>query len=156
MESTGTYASLHLAPDRKPRKHPPLSFLLAGCPSCRPTNSIKALKAISTEGSKIHIGFTSLEPAHPGSPGQRATKRVCVCSASYVSCKRGTACIYCCGVVAAKRRAAIDRYILPAGRSAANPQQRHVNDGTDKQTRQTDRRPTVTETLPRVLRGQCQ
>jgi len=25
---------------------PLLSFLLAGCPSCRPTNSIKALKAI--------------------------------------------------------------------------------------------------------------
>jgi len=24
---------------------PPLSFLQAGCPSCRPTNSIKALKA---------------------------------------------------------------------------------------------------------------
>jgi len=23
---------------------PPLSFLQAGCPSCRPTNSIKALK----------------------------------------------------------------------------------------------------------------
>jgi len=26
---------------------PPLSFLQAGCPSCRPTNSIKALKALS-------------------------------------------------------------------------------------------------------------
>ena len=25
---------------------PPLSFLQAGCPSCRPTNSIKALKAL--------------------------------------------------------------------------------------------------------------
>jgi len=25
---------------------PPLSFLQAGCPSCRPTNSVKALKAI--------------------------------------------------------------------------------------------------------------
>jgi len=30
---------------------PPLSFLQAGCPSCRPTNSVKALKANqSTEG----------------------------------------------------------------------------------------------------------
>ena len=28
--------------------------------------------------SKIHIGFTFLVPAHPGSPGQRAVKRVCV------------------------------------------------------------------------------
>jgi len=25
----------------------PLTFLQAGCPSCRPTNSVKALKAIS-------------------------------------------------------------------------------------------------------------
>jgi len=27
---------------------PPLSFLQAGCPSCRPTNSVKALKARPT------------------------------------------------------------------------------------------------------------
>jgi len=31
---------------------PPLSFLQAGCPSCRPTNSVKALKA------KINVGKT--------------------------------------------------------------------------------------------------
>ena len=29
--------------------------------------------------SKIQIGFTFLVPAHVGSPGQRAVKRVCVC-----------------------------------------------------------------------------
>ena len=29
--------------------------------------------------SKIPIGFTFLVPAHPGSPGQRAFKRVCEC-----------------------------------------------------------------------------
>jgi len=29
--------------------------------------------------SKIQIGFTCLVPAHLGSPGQRAIKRVCVC-----------------------------------------------------------------------------
>ena len=29
--------------------------------------------------SKIQIGFTFLVPAHPGSPGQSAVKRVCVC-----------------------------------------------------------------------------
>ena len=28
--------------------------------------------------SKIKIDFTFLVPAHPGSPGQRAVKRVCV------------------------------------------------------------------------------
>ena len=29
--------------------------------------------------SKIQIGFAFLVPGHPGSPGQRAVKRVCVC-----------------------------------------------------------------------------
>jgi len=29
--------------------------------------------------SEVQIGFTFLVPAHPGSPGQRAVKRVCVC-----------------------------------------------------------------------------
>ena len=29
--------------------------------------------------SKIQIGFTSLVPAHPGSPGKRAVKLVYVC-----------------------------------------------------------------------------
>ena len=28
--------------------------------------------------SKIQIGLTFLVPAHPGSPGQRAVKQVCV------------------------------------------------------------------------------
>jgi len=31
---------------------PPLKLLHAGCPSCRPTNSVKALKA-TTEGNTI-------------------------------------------------------------------------------------------------------
>jgi len=30
--------------------------------------------------SKIQIGFTFLVPAHLGSPGQKAVKRVCVCT----------------------------------------------------------------------------
>ena len=34
--------------------------------------------------SKIQIGFTFLVPAHPGSPGQRAVKRVCVSPYMYV------------------------------------------------------------------------
>ena len=29
--------------------------------------------------SKIQIGFTFLVPVHPGSPGKRAVKRLCVC-----------------------------------------------------------------------------
>jgi len=30
--------------------------------------------------NKIQIGFTFLVPAHPGSPGKRTVKRVCVCA----------------------------------------------------------------------------
>jgi len=33
-----------------------------------------------SSSSKIQIGFTFLVPAHLGSPGQRAVKRVCVCA----------------------------------------------------------------------------
>jgi len=32
---------------------PPLSFLQAGCPSCHPTNSVKALKANTTEHTAL-------------------------------------------------------------------------------------------------------
>jgi len=32
---------------------PPLSFLQAGCPSCRPTNSVKALKAQASNPLEI-------------------------------------------------------------------------------------------------------
>jgi len=32
---------------------------------------------------KIQTGFTFLVPAYPGSPGQRAVKRVCVCVLQY-------------------------------------------------------------------------
>ena len=45
VASAGPYASLHLAAERQPRQHPTTRFLQAGCPSCRPTNSVKALKA---------------------------------------------------------------------------------------------------------------
>jgi len=34
----------------------PLSFLQAGCPSCRPTNSVKALKAFASV-TKLKIGM---------------------------------------------------------------------------------------------------
>jgi len=40
VASAGPYASLHLAPDRYHTSTPH-----AGCPSCHPTNSVKALKA---------------------------------------------------------------------------------------------------------------
>jgi len=46
VASVGLYASLHLASDnRYPRQHPSTQFLQGGCPSCRATSSIEALKA---------------------------------------------------------------------------------------------------------------
>jgi len=43
--------------------------------------------------SKIQIGFSFLVPAHPGSPGQRAVKRVCVCARACVhACVRACVC----------------------------------------------------------------
>ena len=46
VASAGPYASLHLTPDRQPHQHPATQFLQARCPSCHPTNSIKALKVV--------------------------------------------------------------------------------------------------------------
>jgi len=40
--------------------------------------------------SKIQIGFTFLVPAHLGSPGKRAVKRVCV-----RACVRCVVCLQC-------------------------------------------------------------
>jgi len=40
---------------------PPLSFLQAGCPSCRPTNSVNALKAQYTTLSYISCTFNCLQ-----------------------------------------------------------------------------------------------
>ena len=42
--------------------------LQAGCPSCRPTNSVKALKALYTEGS--NLSTTSATNTHKSQPGQ--------------------------------------------------------------------------------------
>ena len=39
--------------------------------------------------SKIHIGLTFLVQAHPGSPGQRAVKRVCVVGGTMERCVCG-------------------------------------------------------------------
>ena len=72
--------------------------LLVGHPACKKTERWGAGVVICLElcavlhmsqlmplpltvscSSKIQIDFTFLAPAHPGSPGQRAIKRVCVC-----------------------------------------------------------------------------
>ena len=59
VASAGPYASLHLLQTDDHASIPPLSFLQAGCPSCRPTNSVKALKAQSVDNNNkvIKINF---------------------------------------------------------------------------------------------------
>jgi len=60
----------------------PLSFLQAGCPSCRPTNSVKALKAFDSKmgnnvivSPKQHltvqklVNYARLTASFPGEPG---------------------------------------------------------------------------------------
>ena len=50
--------------------------------------------------SKIQIGFIFLVPAHPGSPGQRAVKRVCVCVCVAVGWLADCWCKWTCVAVA--------------------------------------------------------
>ena len=44
--------------------------------------------------SKIQIGFTFLVPAHLGSPGKRAVKRVCVCCYASAGTSYGSVSIH--------------------------------------------------------------
>ena len=53
--------------------------------------------------SKIQVGFTFLVPAHLGSPGKKAVKRVCVCAcvracvrACVCACVGGWVCVCVC------------------------------------------------------------
>ena len=72
--------------------------------------------------SKIQIGSTFLVPAHLGSPGQRAVKRLCVCVCVCVfrflrmptmqHCPHSRA-THCC-------TAAISQYLMATGPTAAN------------------------------------
>jgi len=81
VTSAGPHAGLHLAPDKITTPHastPPLCFLQAGCPSCRPTNSVKALKAPKYLNIKVLLNnshslynnnndrLTAFDPGQPG------------------------------------------------------------------------------------------
>jgi len=44
---------------------PPLSFLQAGCPSCHPTNSVKALKANTSSLDQFFHRLDALPDAQP-------------------------------------------------------------------------------------------
>ena len=48
VAAAGPYANLHLAQTHNHASTPSLSFLQARCPSCHPTNSVKALKCVQS------------------------------------------------------------------------------------------------------------
>ena len=54
--------------------------------------------------SKIQIGFTFLVPAHPGSLGKRAVKRVCVCVCVCCCCLNDGGCLMLCQAEDVMRR----------------------------------------------------
>jgi len=72
---------------------PPLSFLQAGCPSCRPTNSVKALKAF-----KIPFGDL-VKKTLSSSYNKLASQSHALDGPDHIKCKRGMSLI-----VATKKR----------------------------------------------------
>jgi len=81
---------------------PPLSFLQAGCPSCRPTNSVKALKAPAHSNKETWETETSLRrlsdhritppalrsaPAADGGEHREAEKKEPIFSSVHLFCR---------------------------------------------------------------------
>ena len=69
--------------------------------------------------SKIQIGFTFLVPAHPGSPGQRAVKRVCVCVCYLICSGHGHLCLTGCSVITIATASGVVANIYLAERMAS-------------------------------------
>ena len=70
--------------------------------------------------SKIQIGFTFLVPAHPGSPGQGAVKRLCVCVCfvpfhPVLLCSSGLVCCVCNWVSGSRVHNCARSFILTVG-----------------------------------------
>ena len=104
--------------------------------------------------SKFKIGFTFLVPAHLGSPGQRAVKRVCVLVTESAFIRlRWLSMRHCPHLLVARRlqqvrHAAIHPYLRPTRRSAANPTTAVAT--VNRWDRQTDGRSTVSHKLDSV------
>ena len=68
---------------------PPLSFLQAGCPSCRPTNSVKALearalKARALKAYEILYFIRQLKQKNPPQQRQHRTSIVYICTITHL------------------------------------------------------------------------
>jgi len=77
VASAGLYASLHLAPARRPCQHPTTQFFTDRMPFLPPTNSVKALKAnFKHENRHKSSGYLEITIERGGSNMQ-----MCWCSA---------------------------------------------------------------------------
>ena len=94
--------------------------------------------------SKIQIGFTFLVPAHLGSPGQRAVKRVCLCVCLCSACFLRQLTTWHCphlllrAAAAAERRLCMQQSIGISCSSGPQQQSRSSDvrwgNGTDRRT----------------------
>jgi len=78
VASAGPYASLHLIPDNH-ASVPSLIFLQAGCPSCCPTNCVKALKAKYCKTVVTIFGFGLGKVSHISHVTYHRLHRLCLC-----------------------------------------------------------------------------
>jgi len=77
VASAGPYANhFHLAPDRQPCQYLTIQFLQAGCPSRRPTNSIKALKAYMLFICENHLNVWTASAQHRIHPKLKVVRHV--------------------------------------------------------------------------------
>ena len=72
--------------------------------------------------SRIQIGFTFLVPAHPGSPGEKAVKRVCVCVCVYTYMFKKTVLF----IPQTRRNNALPRALTSCSKSRIGAKRRNV------------------------------
>ena len=71
---------------------PPLSFLQAGCPSCRQNNGVKALKAVP---QNTYRKKTERQVASQGSPRRWLLKPRCTSNCHFAHCNASAVCVTC-------------------------------------------------------------
>jgi len=100
VASAGPYANnMHLASDREPHQHLITHFLQTGCSSWRPTNSVRALKAIVTDeicsnfsDCEMQVTLMRSEPGEDHAPTKFSISEV---QGDRSSCKLQLPPLYC-------------------------------------------------------------
>ena len=113
---------------------PPLSFLQAGCPSCHPTNNVKALKANKIQKKSTKTVELVLYPVKCTYISRS------LWSASYVGCGRDTARICCWAPCSADARCCRSISLARTALSSKPAARRGRGSVTGQTDRQTDDR----------------